>query len=166
MHQNRNRLEQVLNDSASTPEERELARQKLGSDPIHLEVELTAALGKPLMAIEYHDVHAFCTENGWDKSRALFDKWLASHFRTAAGRRDLSRAVEYLREADLNEWDAAMIEWRDSDWKRPQRLIAILELISDSPSRGGYHGVETVENATQFLAAMSRRAGIEKAKGV
>jgi hypothetical protein len=48
-----NRLEQILTDPASTPAERDMARQKLGGDPIHLEAELTSALGKPLMAVEY-----------------------------------------------------------------------------------------------------------------
>jgi hypothetical protein len=164
MHHNKNRLEQVLNDPASTPEEKELARQKLGSDPIHLEVELTAALGKPLMAIEYLDLHRFCSERGWNKARALFDRWLAVHFRTDAGQRDLQRAASYLADADLTEWDAAMRDWKESNWTRPARLIAVLELITDSPNRGNYHDAETVENATQFLAAMQRRAGIaEKA---
>jgi hypothetical protein len=157
--QHRNRLEQVLNDPASTAEERELARQRLGSDPTQLEVELTAALGKPLLAVEYMDIHKFCRERGWTNSRALFDRWLTSHFQTKAGRRDLQRAAEYLRESDLIEWDASMVEWRDSDWKSPQRLIAALETIAASPARGNYHDALTVEHAAGFLSALRRRVG-------
>jgi hypothetical protein len=163
VQQNKNRWEQVLNDPASTPQEKELARQKIGSDPVQLEAELTAALGKPLMAVDYLDVHTYCTARGWNHARALFDKWLTSHFRTAVGRRDLARAVEYLRQSDFEEWDSAMIQWRESEWKPPQRLIAILELIADSVNRGNYHDAETVENASQFLAALQRRAGIMEA---
>jgi hypothetical protein len=155
--QHRNRLEQVLNDPASTAEERELARQKLG-DPIQLEVELTTTLGKPLMAITYSDVHKFCGEHGWSKSRPLFDRWLSIHFRSDE-RRELERIGNYLRQSDLEEWDAAMIDWKESNWARPQRLIEILQLIADSPNRGRYHGQEVVENATQFLAALERRGG-------
>jgi hypothetical protein len=154
-----NRLEQIISDPASTPEERELARQRLGSDPIQLEVELTAALGKPLMAVEYLDIHTFCKERGWSKSRAVFDRWLAGHFKTEAGRLDLERIVNYLRQSDLEEWKSGMEAWKESNWTQPQRLIAILQLIADSPNRGNYHADETVETATQFLAALQRRAG-------
>jgi len=156
MYHNKNMLEQLLRDPASTPEEKELARQKLGSDPTQLEVELTASLGKPLMGVEYLDIHRFCGERGWNNSRALFDRWLTQ---TESGRRDLQRAASYLREDDLNSWDAGMTEWRDSDWKSPQRLIAALETIAASPERGNYHDAETVQHAAGFLAALQRRVG-------
>jgi hypothetical protein len=163
---NEEQLQSILANPAVSTQQRIRAVQKAGTIPVeHLEADLVQTIGKPLAEIEYLDVFRFCTDRGWKQTRPLYDKWLTSHFRTEAGIRDLERAALSLRDADLNEWSSAMEEWKETNWKQPARLLAILELIADSPNRGRYHNPEVVEHAAQFLAAMNRAGTVEKAGG-
>ena len=160
----RDKLEQIINDPASTSEERAVARQEMGSNSVaHLEAELLQIVAKPdLSAVDYLTLHRFCGERGWQSLpiRELYDHWLGAYFKTENGQKNAARIAEYLRKHDFEEWDGAAREWRDSGFKSTsaRRLIDVLERIADSPTRGNYHSEETVEGATKFLAEMGRRA--------
>jgi hypothetical protein len=112
-----------------------------------------------LAGISYFDVYAFCGGRGWPKTRGLFDRWRAAHFTTPSGQKDLERIADYLRKSDLEQFDGALEDWKDFGFKSTERLIAALEQIADSPTRGNYHNDETVEAATIFLTELRRRAG-------
>jgi hypothetical protein len=81
----RYQLQQILNDPASTTEERSIAQAELDGldrdhDPVtRLEAKLLQSTGKAkLGAIDYHDIHKFCTAYGWREAHVmdLWWKWL------------------------------------------------------------------------------------------
>jgi hypothetical protein len=50
--------------------------------------------------------------------------WLDSYFTAESGRTDAQRIAGYLRQHDLAEWDAGLRDWKDSNFKRSDRLGA------------------------------------------
>jgi hypothetical protein len=74
----RSKLEQIINDPASTSEERAMARQELGSNSVaHLVAELLQSIAKPeLTAVSYFDVQKFCAEHSWSSPSVweLYDR--------------------------------------------------------------------------------------------
>lgn len=160
-------LTEVLNDVTRPERDRAIARAALDAakvdapalSAIELLQELLVASNKPLPLIPYHDVHSFCTARGWQSPsvRDLFDRWRDAYFLTRAGRRDVERIAEYLREHDLDQFGAALEMWRESEFKSADRLIRALEVIATSPEHGSYHDGATVDGCKQFLAEMRRR---------
>lgn len=157
----RSQLEAILNDSASTPEEKAAAQAALGAkaDPLtDLEAALLQAVRKSdLASVPYHDIRTLYEAHGFSEpARELYERWLCA---SEVGLKGIERAAEYLRKHDFEAWDGAMREWKASGWKSMGRLISVLELIADSPNRGNYHSEEAVRGAAKFLVEMKRRTG-------
>jgi hypothetical protein len=74
-------LQQILDDPSRSAEDKQIARQTLDRiNPVaQLERELLQATGKSkLGAIDYHDIHKFCTAYGWREPQTmeLWWRWL------------------------------------------------------------------------------------------
>src|SRR5258707_1381615 len=100
----------------------------------------------------YQEIHNFCSERDWRKTRGVFDHWLDAYFKTESGRADAERIAEYLRQHDMDEMSYALEQWRDSGWKAGGRM---LERIA--ANRGGCHTAAVVEHARQYLSELKRR---------
>ena len=162
----------ILNDPASTAEERAAAQTALDgeADPVaRLQTELLQTAGKPdLSAVAFFDVQRFCKDRSFGASpqiavatRQLYDKWLEAFFGSESGRPYLQHIGEHLREHDFGEWKYAAYEWKRSNWSDSGRLISVLERIADSPNHGNYHSEETVEECRLLAVEMRRRAGVQ-----
>ena len=158
----------ILNDPASTPEEKAAAQTALGgeTDPVErLHAELLQTVAQPdLSSVSFFDVQRFCKDRSFGASpqiaaatRQLYDKWLETFFGSESGRPYLQQIAEHLREHDFGEWKYAADEWKRSNWRQSARLISVLERIT--ANRGNYHSEETVEGVAKFLVEMKRRAG-------
>ncbi len=153
-------LSLVIQDPTRSQRDKDIARAALdkaqasATDSSSVS-ELLLFADKPLAQIAYDDVHNFCSQRGWHRSRGIYDEWLHAHFNTDAGHTELQRAAEYLRKHDIEEWGYALEQWKDSGWKASERLIDVLERIT--ANRGGVHAGEVVEHAQQFLMEMKGR---------
>jgi|ERR1700730_564424 len=163
-------LEAILNDPASTAEEKAAAQAALEgeTDPVErLHAELLQTLAKPdLSAVPFFDVQRFCKDHRFGAApqvaaatHQLYDRWLDAHLRSETGRPYLEQIASHLLKHDFNEWRDAAAEWKASGWRSSARLISVLQRIVDSPNRGNYHSEETVEGAAKFLTEIKRRAG-------
>jgi len=173
------KLEQILSDPSSTAEERAIAERELealsnptlnaqyklaamdrlaANDATDLESELLRSTRKSdLASIEHYHIGAFCRDRNWTpEARSLFEKWL---FKSPTGIEGVTRVGDALRRSDWEEYGGALAEWKDSGFKRSERLIRALESIVQSPDRGNYHDDEAVERARAFLNELRRRAG-------
>jgi hypothetical protein len=152
-------LSQVLQDPTRSARDKEIALAAL--DVTHARAtdaavsELLLSVGKPLVQVGYHEIHTYCSERGWRKTRGVFDQWLEAYFKTESGHADADRIAGYLRQHDLDEWAYALEQWKDSGWKASDRLIDVLERIA--ANRGGVHAEDAVEQARQFLTELKRR---------
>jgi hypothetical protein len=171
MHEHdRSKLKQIINDPASTSEERAIAQQELHGDPLtQLEAELLQTVAKPdLSSVSFFDAQRFCKDRSFGASpeiaaatRQLYDKWLEAFFASESGRPYLEQIASHLRDHDFGEWRHAADEWRASGWKSTARLISVLQRIVDSPNHGNYHSEETVEECRLLAVEMRRRAGVQ-----
>jgi hypothetical protein len=158
-------MEAILNDPASTQEEKTAAQAALHgqADPVvHLQAELLQTLAKPeLVSVSYFDIHRFCSDRSWRllPVRELYDRWFDAFLASETGQAYLQEIASHLLKHDFSEWKFAADEWKASGWKSTARLINVLQRIVESPTRGNYHSAETVEGARQFLVEMKRRAG-------
>src|SRR5713101_1214184 len=91
----------VIQDPTRSQRDKDIARAALdkaqASATDSSVSELLLFADKPLAQIAYHDVHNFCSQRGWRRSRGIYDEWLHAHFNTDAGHAELQRAAEYLR---------------------------------------------------------------------
>src|SRR6266403_1149417 len=111
-------LTEVLNDVTRPERDRAIARAALDGASVNptsvpasdLLQELLLASNKPLHLMPYFEVHSFCSARGWQLQsvRQLFDQWRDAYFEAQAGRRDVERIAEYLRNHDLEDWGHAL----------------------------------------------------------
>jgi hypothetical protein len=171
MH-DKDKLEAILNDPASTAEEKAAAQAALGqeADPVErLHAELLQAVAKlDLSGVSFFDVQRFCKDRSFGASpqiaaatRRLYDKWLDAFLTSESGRQYLQEIASHLRTHDFHEWEFAADEWKRSNWTHSARLISVLERIADSPNRGNYHSEETVEECRLLAVEIRRRAGVQ-----
>jgi hypothetical protein len=158
---NPDELKSVLNNPAVSAEQKQAVLEQLGhraNKATNLEGELLRSTRKPdLASIEDYSIGEFCRSRNWTpEARSLFNKWL---FASPVGREGVERMANSLRRSDIEEYGAALVEWKDSGFKRSERLIRALESIVQSPDRGNYHDAEAVERARAFLNELRRRAG-------
>lgn len=158
---NAEELKNVLNNPAASPEQRAAALDHIGeaaNKATDLEGELLRSSRKPnLASIEDYSIGEFCRSCNWTpEARSLFDKWL---FKSPTGIEGVTRMGEALRRSDWEEYGAALADWKDSGYKRGERLIRALEAIVQSPDKGNYHDEKAVEKAREFLAELKHRAG-------
>jgi hypothetical protein len=165
-------LEAILNDPASTPEEKAAAQTALcgEADPAErLHAELLETVAKSdLSDVSFFDVQRFCKDRSFGAApqivaaaRRLYDKWLETFLASENGQPYLQQIGEHLRNHDFGEWKYAADEWKASGWKSTARLISALQRIVASRNRGNYHSQETIETAAAFLVEIKRRVGVQ-----
>src|SRR5258708_7478176 len=108
MHEHdRSKLEQIINDPASTAEERAAAQSALGeeADPVErLQAELLQTVCKVnLSAVSFFDVQQFCKDRSFGASpqiaaatRQLYDQWLDAFLASETGRPYLQEIASHL----------------------------------------------------------------------
>lgn len=99
------KAKEVINDPASTPEQREAAWIKLKTpedipaEVRALERELLEEFHQASIAdVEYGDIHKFCTDKKWTNPAAkslFFDRWLPAYRNTEQGSRKLAELETY-----------------------------------------------------------------------
>jgi hypothetical protein len=126
------KAKQVINDPASTPEQREAAWVKLKTpedipaEVRQLEIELLEEVSRGSIAdVDYAEVHRFCTDKEWTNPAVkslFFERWLPAYWKSEQGSRKLAELEKYKM-------------MNDSPTKRGESDLQAMDLIAETRRR-------------------------------
>jgi hypothetical protein len=122
----------IINDPASTPEQREAAWIKLKTpedipaEVRQLEIELLEEVSRGSIAdVDYAGIHQFCTDREWKNPAVkslFFDRWLPAYWKSEQGSRKLAELEKYKM-------------MNDSPTKRGESDLQAMDLIAETRRR-------------------------------